>query len=198
MADALNASVLVLNKYYSPINITSAKRAFSMLFNSIAEAIAVEEESYIGHNFHSWVEISLYKKQFREGIDFDWVYTPGLVLMVPRIVRLLEYDRVRIQTVKLTRRNIYCRDSNTCQYCGRKCRTKELNIDHVIPKSKGGNETWENLVCACIDCNIRKGNKLLRETGMRLIRRPVRPKLNPLIRMHLRKKKVRVVEGLPQ
>lgn len=189
MADALHASVLVLNKYYSPINITSAKRAFSMLFNSIAEAVTVEEENYVGHNFHSWAEISLYKKQFREGTDFDWVYTPGLVLMVPRIVRLLEYDRVRIQTVKLTRRNIYYRDSNTCQYCGRKCRTKELNIDHVIPKSKGGKETWENLVCACIDCNIRKGNKLLREMGMRLIRRPIRPKLNPLIRMHLRKKK---------
>ena len=189
MTDALNASVLVLNKHYNPINITTAKRAFAMLFNSIAEVITVENQQYTAHNFHSWAEASAYRMRFRSGIESEWVYTPTLSLMVPRIVRLLNYDKVRIQTVKLTRRNIYYRDNNTCQYCGRRCRTKELNIDHVVPKSKGGRDNWENLVCACIDCNIKKGSQFPRQAGMHLIRKPKKPSLNPLIRLHLTKKK---------
>ena len=189
MVDTLNGSVLVLNKYYNPVNITTVRRAFCMVFKRIAEVITVEEESFYTYNFSSWAEFSEYKRMLRDGHENEWVYTPNLTLLVPRVVRVLSYDRVEISKVRLTRRNIYYRDSNTCQYCGKKFKTKDLNIDHVIPKSKGGKEVWSNLVCACVECNIRKSNKLPREVGMKLIRKPARPKLNPLIIIHLSKKK---------
>jgi 5-methylcytosine-specific restriction endonuclease McrA len=189
MADALSASVLVLNKHYSPINITNARRAFSMLFNSIAEVITVEDEGYFNYNFSSWAEFSEYKKMLEDGQDHEWVHTPSLILMVPRVVRLHKYDRVRTTKVRLTRRNIYYRDNNVCQYCGKRFKTRDLNVDHVIPRSRGGKDTWHNLVCACVSCNIRKGNRTPHEAGMRLIKEPVRPKLNPLILLHIGNKK---------
>lgn len=189
MADVLDTSVLVLNRFYSPINITTAKRAFIMLFNRIAEVIFVDQERYDTHNFSSWARLSEYKRMVEDEQDQEWVYTPNMALMVPRIVRVLQYDKVRGSKIQLTRRNIYYRDGNTCQYCGRRFKTKDLNLDHVIPKSRGGKEEWRNLVCACVSCNIKKSNKLPREARMKLIRRPVRPKLNPLIMVHLSKKK---------
>ena len=189
MADVLNTSVLVLNKFYNPVNIINAKRAFSMLFSSIAEVITVEDESYYNYNFLSWAEFSEYKKSFEDSQEHEWVYTPNLTLLVPRVVRLMAYDRIRINKVRLTRRNIYYRDHNTCQYCGKRFKTKDLNVDHVIPRSRGGRDTWENLVCACVRCNIKKGSKLPREAGMRLVKHPARPRLNPLIMVHLGKKK---------
>ena len=189
MEDVLNTGVLVLNKYYSPINITSVKRAFSLLFNKIAEVITVEEEIYNNYDFYSWAEVSELKNRHDDELDYDWVKTPNLNLIAPRVMRLLKYDKVREYKVKLTRRNIYYRDNNICQYCGKVFKTKDLNIDHIIPRSKGGRDTWHNLVCACTNCNIRKGNKLPHDAGMTLIREPIRPQLNPLIKIYVGKKK---------
>ena len=160
-----------------------------MLFNKIAEVITVEEEIYGSYNFSSWVEISEYKRQFENGYDHDWVSTPNLTLIVPRIIKVLRYDKVRSHKVKLTRRNIYYRDSNICQYCGKKFKTQNLNIDHIIPRSRGGKDAWNNLVCACVKCNIKKGSKLPHEAGMRLIKEPVKPRLDPLIGIYISKKK---------
>ena len=189
MSDVLDGSVLVLNKHYNPINITNVKRAFCMLFNEVAEVITFENESYYNYDFLSWAEVSAVKKQLADSNEHEWVYTPSLTLLAPRIVRTLNYDKFTAQKIKLTRKNIYYRDSNTCQYCGRHFKTRELNIDHVVPRSRGGADTWENLVCACVECNIRKGSRMPREVGMQLIRQPGAPKLNPLIRMHVGKKK---------
>jgi 5-methylcytosine-specific restriction endonuclease McrA len=189
MVDVLSTSVLVLNRFYSPINITTARRAFIMLFNRIAEVITVEEKDYNTYNFSSWAELSEYKRLFENNQEHEWVFTPNLTLLVPRIVRVLHYGRVGGSKIQLTRRNIYYRDNNTCQYCGKRFKTRDLNIDHVVARSRGGKEEWGNLVCACVRCNIRKGNKLPHEAGMKLIRKPMRPKLNPLIMVHLAKKK---------
>ncbi len=189
MVDVLGTSVLVLNKFYSPINITTAKRAFIMLFNRAAEVILVDREHYATYNFSSWAQLSEYKRLVEDDPEHEWVFTPNLALIVPRIVRVLHYDKIGGSKIQLTRRNIYYRDNNTCQYCGKHFKTKDLNLDHIVPRSRGGKEEWGNLVCACISCNIKKGNKLPREAGMKLIRRPVRPKLNPLIMVHLSKKK---------
>ena len=187
--EVLNTSVLVLNKFYSPVNITTAKRAFTMLFNRIAEVITVEQEGYFTYNFFSWAEFSEYRRAVEDGLEQDWIHTPNLSLLVPRVIRVLRYSTIYRHKIPLTRRNIYYRDNNTCQYCGRRYRTRDLNIDHVIPRSRGGKETWYNLVCACVSCNIRKGNKLPHEAGMKLVRRPARPKLNPVILAHLEKRK---------
>ena len=102
-----------------------------------------------------------------------------------RIIRLLIYDRLPRTNVKFTRRNIFARDSNRCQYCGRKFPTSELSLDHIVPRSRGGVSSWTNIVCCCIKCNVRKGGRTPAEAHMRLIREPVKPKRSPMITLRL-------------
>ena len=97
------------------------------------------------------------------------------------MIRLVGYDKVPRQTVKFNRRNLFARDSNQCQYCGKKFVTSELSLDHVIPRSQGGLTTWENIVCACVDCNVRKGGRTPRQANVALIRKPEKPKRSPVL-----------------
>ncbi len=176
MSAILSTHVLVLNRGYVPVRTTTVRDAFVKLFSSAAEAVSVEDGSYVGHSFHSWAEISELRRQYDDvPPDADWIHTPSISLLVPRVIRLLGYDRLPVHNVKLTRKNIYERDHYTCQYTGRRLRSSELNIDHVIPRSRGGRNTWENLVTCSVEANSRKGNRTPREAGMRLIRRPSRP-----------------------
>jgi len=108
---------------------------------------------------------------------------------VPRIIRLLFYDRLPPGDVKFNRRNIYARDENRCQYCGRRFSSSELSIDHVTPRSQGGKSIWGNVVCACLRCNVRKGGRSLEQTGMRLVRLPRKPRRSPLIKLELRSRR---------
>jgi 5-methylcytosine-specific restriction endonuclease McrA len=96
-------------------------------------------------------------------------------LRVPRGFHLVRYERYPSQCVRLTRRNLLLRVSNQCQYCGKRPPLRELNIDHVVPRSRGGRDTWENLVISCRDCNLRKGRRTPQESGMRLLRAPFPP-----------------------
>ena len=96
--------------------------------------------------------------------------TPNLVLKVPRVIQLLSCDRSPRHEVKFSRHNIYMRDGNRCQYCGRRFSTSDLSLDHVVPLSRGGPSNWENIVCACLPCNVKKGNRLPDEAGMKLRR----------------------------
>jgi 5-methylcytosine-specific restriction endonuclease McrA len=88
------------------------------------------------------------------------------------VIRLLEYRRIPHQTRALSRKNILLRDRNTCQYCGVVLPSGDLTLDHVVPRSRGGSSSWENLVACCHSCNRRKGNHLLVETDMRLMKEP--------------------------
>jgi 5-methylcytosine-specific restriction endonuclease McrA len=106
----------------------------------------------------------------------DAIPIVGGELRVPRVVHLLRYDRTPRVSVRLTRRNLMFRDAHQCQYCGKRPPLRELNIDHVVPRSRGGDDSWENLVTACRPCNLRKGWKTPEEANMRLARRPFRPK----------------------
>jgi 5-methylcytosine-specific restriction endonuclease McrA len=184
LPNALDGKVLVLNKLYMAIRVISARRAFTMLFSDLAEVIQVENGQYNSYSFSSWTELSEYQRRF-EAEKHDWVRTVRLEIAVPRVIRLMGYDRLPAQTVKLNRRNLFARDRNTCQYCGRHFPTSELSIDHVLPRSLGGGDSWENLVCACIKCNARKGGRTPEQARMKLIRRPVMPKRNPLIQLRL-------------
>ena len=176
MSEVLASPVLVLNRGYAPVRTTTVRDAFVKLFASVAEAVAVEEGAYVSYDFHSWVEVSLLRGMLDEvPPDTDWVHTPSLSIIAPRVIRLLEYDRLPIHNVKLTRKNIYERDRYTCQYTGRRLRPSDLNIDHVIPRSQGGRNTWENLVTCSVEANSRKGGRTPKEAGMRLIRRPTKP-----------------------
>src|SRR2546423_2941722 len=87
------------------------------------------------------------------------------------------------------RRNIFARDNNQCQFCGKKFPTSELSLDHVVPRSQGGGSTWENIVCACVACNVKKGGRTPREAGMHLIRKPEKPKRSPMLNLKLTNRK---------
>lgn len=180
----LNAKVLVLNKLYMAMRVVSAKRALTMLACDIAEVVHVDDGKYMNYDFESWAEVSELAREF-EPDDHDWVRTVSFSIAVPKVIRVLSYDRIPRQQVKLNRRNLFARDRNQCQYCGHSFPTSELSIDHVTPRSQGGGDTWKNLVCACVRCNARKGGRTPNQASMHLIRKPIRPKSNPLITLRL-------------
>ena len=140
-SSVLTSNVLVLNKYYMAVHVTDVKRAFCLLFKEQAEVVTYENDTYASYDFASWLEVSQLRDAFPT--DDDYVRTISCDIRVPRIIRLLFYDRLPRQTVKLNRRNIFARDENRCQYCGRRFPTSELSIDHVVPRSRGGQSSWE-------------------------------------------------------
>ena len=180
----LDCKVLVLNKAYVAVRVISARRAFSMLCRDIAEVIDLADGQYHSYPFETWAELAELQHQF-EPDKYDWVQTVRVQIAVPRIIRLLGYDRLPAQVVKLNRRNLFARDRNQCQYCGKHFPTSDLSIDHVLPRTQGGGESWENLVCACIWCNAKKGSHTPEQASMKLIRPSKRPKRNPLITLRL-------------
>ncbi len=188
---ALNAHVLVLNKMWMAIRVTDARRAFSLVVRNLAEVIRVDDGSYTGHDFDSWAALGDARDHFgaqQGGIlvqQYEWICTVRMPIAVPKIIRLLGYDRLPQQDVKLNRRNIFARDRNRCQYCGRRFPMSELSLDHVRPRSQGGQSSWENLVCCCVRCNARKGGRTPEQAKMGLVRRPVRPRRNPVISLRL-------------
>lgn len=166
--------------------VVSVRRAFTMLFKRddeerpMAEIVSVEDGQYVSYDFDDWAELSAYRREF-EPSDHDWVRTVRFDLAVPRIIRVLGFSRVPRQQIKFNRRNVFARDHNACQYCGKRCSTSELSLDHVIPRSQGGEATWENIVCACVRCNVRKGGRTPEEANLKLICPPVKPKRNPMV-----------------
>jgi 5-methylcytosine-specific restriction endonuclease McrA len=142
---ALLSPVLVLNASYEPINVCAARRALVLVLKGVA---MTEEEN--GHFLHS----------------------ARVAMRLPSVIRLLEYRRIPHQSRALSRKNILLRDRNTCQYCATVLPSSELTLDHVIPRSRGGLSTWENLVACCHSCNRRKGNQSPTEAGMKLMREP--------------------------
>lgn len=178
--NALNTNVLVLNSSYVPVWITTVKRAFVMLFKQQAEVVSVENKSYINYDLFSWAELSQLKRELEEttGLE-DWIFSYSKVFEVPRVIRLLHFNKVPKNKVRLSRRAIFYRDNFTCQFCGKKFHSKDLNIDHVIPSSRGGKNVWTNLVCSCYKCNIKKSNRTPKEAGMKLLRKPFEPKFVP-------------------
>ncbi len=167
----LQTKVLVLNRAYFPVNITSVRRAFILLYQGIARAV---DEQYRTFDFDSWRELSA-------SLNGDNIGVVDRVIRVPRVILLVAYDRVPKRNVRFSRFNVFARDKNTCQYCGRKFPRSELNLDHVVPRSRGGTSTWENVVCSCLECNRKKGGRLPQEVGMRLVRPPRRPEWTPFI-----------------
>jgi 5-methylcytosine-specific restriction endonuclease McrA len=172
----LDTGVLVLNKVYQPVHVTSVRRAFSLLYAGAAKAI---DEQFQLFDFDSWSALS--------AASHDSVGTVERRIRVPRVIVLLAYERMPKARVRFSRFNIYARDDNTCQYCGNRYRRADLNLDHVIPRSRGGSTTWENVVCSCVPCNLRKGGRTPAEAAMRLLRPPSRPRWTPMFRSATRR-----------
>jgi len=167
----LHTKVLILNRSYLPIHVTSVKRAFSLVYQDIARVV---NEQYQTFDFESWSHLSVSVREESVGLV-------NRLIRVPRVILLVGYDRVPKRQVRFSRYNIYARDNCTCQYCGDRLPRQELNLDHVIPRSRGGSSTWENVVCSCLDCNRRKGGRTPHEAGMALARKPLRPKWTPFM-----------------
>lgn len=181
---------MLLNAHYAALRVVSVRRAFVLLFKQdlarepVAEIVHIEDGRYASYNFHDWAELSAFKREF-EPAEHDWVRTVRFDLVVPRIIRVLTFSRLPKQNVKFNRRNLFARDDNTCQYCGKRFPTVDLSLDHVIPRSQSGVTTWENVVCACHKCNVRKGGRTPQQAGVHLIRPPAKPRRNPVIKMKL-------------
>jgi 5-methylcytosine-specific restriction endonuclease McrA len=142
----MNANVLVLNKDYQPLSVCSVERSVKLMFLDKAELV---------HEHPSFV-----------------LRTVSDTYAYPSVIRLNRYIRIPYQRIVLSRKNVIKRDRHRCQYCGS---TKHLTIDHVLPKSRGGKDTWENLVAACSRCNLKKGDNTPEEANMPLEREPFRP-----------------------
>jgi 5-methylcytosine-specific restriction endonuclease McrA len=181
---ALSCSVLVLNRLYMAVHVINVRRAFGLLCRELAEVICLEEGKFSTYSFQSWREISELRAVAKTPND-DWIRSVNFEIQVPRVIRLLAFDRLPKQKLHLNRRNVLARDSHICQYCGRHFPTHLLSLDHVLPRSRGGTTTWENIVCACLACNVKKGGRTPHEARMKLIQPPVRPKRNPLLLLRL-------------
>jgi 5-methylcytosine-specific restriction endonuclease McrA len=180
----------LLNAHYLAMRVVSVRRAFTLLFKHneesqpIAEIVSVEGGQYVSYDFADWKELSAFRKEF-EPHQHDWIRTVRFDLVVPRIVRVLSFAKLPKQDVKFNRRNLFARDNNTCQYCGKRFGTSNLSLDHVLPRSLGGKSTWDNIVCACLKCNVRKGGRTPDQAHMHLIRHPVKPRRNPVLSISL-------------
>ena len=166
----IDSSVLVLNRGFVALTLTDVKRCFTLLYKGHVRAVLPDYTTYA---WEEWCDVPVLPGD-------DLIQTPSMTLRVPRVVQLLSCESAPRHDVKFSRHNIYVRDGNRCQDCGKRFSTSELSLDHVIPLSRGGPSTWENVVCACLPCNVRKGNQLLEEAGLGLRRPPVKPKASPL------------------
>lgn len=164
--DVLSLPVLLLNRYFSPVSVTPARRAVVLLFGGAA--LALDDDGAM-HDFTRWRALPVRSRD-------DRIPMVGGELRVPRVLHLVRYDRAPRVVVRLTRRNLMLRDDHQCQYCGKRPHVRELNLDHVLPRSRGGGDSWENLVVSCRLCNLRKGRRTPDEAGMVLMRRPQKPR----------------------
>lgn len=139
-----------------------------MLYQDIARVV---DEEYRTYDFSSWSELAVEAHHETVGLV-------NRLIRVPRVILLQIFDKLPRKTVRFSRLNIYLRDNSTCQYCGKKFSRNDLNLDHVIPRFRGGQSVWENVVCSCLDCNRQKGGRTPTEARMKLIRKPSRPRWN--------------------
>ena len=176
MQSVLDSPVLVLNRLWQAVNTCSARRAFTLLYQGHAQVVSTDPgQEFLTHDFDSWRSFS------QSNPEGEMVRTISLHVRIPRVIVLLLFERLPKKEVKFTRHNVFERDRNTCQYCADTFGRDELSLDHVIPRHQGGQTTWENIVCSCIPCNTRKGNRQPHQAGMHLIRKPARPKWRPFI-----------------
>jgi len=169
--------VLILNRLWQAVHIVCAKRALSLLFSDHARALHINDDGLQVWPAEQWLDFSE-NAPANEGIFVHTVHRP---VRVPKVLLLNEYSDLPLKEVHLNRQSIFERDGHQCQYCGKICRSNELNLDHVIPKERGGMLSWDNIVTSCIKCNTHKSNRTPKEANMRLMKKPRQPKSRPFV-----------------
>jgi len=162
----LNRRALVLNKLWTPIQLTDVKNALILLVKGSAKVVCTQ--TFQPYEFSDWLKISPNGK--------GYIQTAKVRISVPEVILLSDYDKIPLLNPLFSKRNVLKRDKYTCQYCG--VQIKDLTIDHVLPKSRGGATSWGNVVTACQECNHKKANRTPEEAGLTLKRKPVKPKLD--------------------
>jgi 5-methylcytosine-specific restriction endonuclease McrA len=168
----LSQPTLVLNESWFAIHTVPVKHAMRLMFTGAAKAI--QPETYELHGFETWAELAVPQGE-------PCIKTVALRIKVPEVIVLTRYNGRPNPAAVFSRRNLFRRDHNTCQYCGSKPGTAELSIDHVVPRSRGGKSSWENCVLACMECNRRKRDRTPDEAGLRLHRHPGKPRWSPIV-----------------
>lgn len=168
------AIVLVLNRNWQAINIRTPQDAFCQMATNVATALDIEGEDYIRPvQWDEWISLPIRPQD-------NAVLTVRGPVRVPTVVVAMNYAKVPKKRPKLCARTIRERDDNRCQYTGRALKAQEGSLDHVLPRSRGGHDTWENLVWSCKAVNTRKGNRLPHEAGLKLLKAPRAPKVMPV------------------
>lgn len=166
----IDGSVLVLNKSWIAVNLASVRRAITLVYRNLAKVVSTDD--YATYSFEDWLDVN------GKG-NHSYIRTVRFKLRVPEVIVLTAYGGIPRKDTVLTRKAIFERDANVCQYCGRKMRREKLTIDHIVPRSRGGNDSWNNLVLACLECNARKRNRVPEEVDMKLLRKPTKPRWLP-------------------
>lgn len=168
----LNSPVLVLNAAWQPITVSSVKNSIIKVYNDMA--LFLDARTYTVHDFDSWVDYSLNVE------DAKITSANGLQIAVPEIMVLKDFTLFPKRKVKLTRRNLLIRDNFTCQYSGKVLNPSDATIDHIIPQSKGGDNSWENMVICSVEINTKKADRTPEEANLSLLKKPTQPKWSPL------------------
>lgn len=178
----LSRPALVLNRHWTPIQLTSVQEAISLVAKGSARII--EPGTYEVHDLLTWNDASKAKKKLEGSV----IRSSHLALVPPDVILLTNYDGLGERSVVFSRKNIFKRDRYTCQYCGVQPGPEELTIDHIKPKSRGGVSSWENCVLACMPCNKRKADLSVAKAGLKLRKKPRKPswkalaQINPKLR----------------
>jgi 5-methylcytosine-specific restriction endonuclease McrA len=167
----LERPTLVLNRNWQPVRIATVARSLVLLWNEAAHVV-----DPVDYRLYNWTDWALLAPRD----DEPAIRTVRYRLRVPEVLTLTRHDKPRQTAVTFSRRNVFKRDHATCQYCGARPGLEGLTIDHVIPRSRGGQTTWENCALACVGCNARKADRTPEQAGMRLRRTPARPAWKPL------------------
>ena len=166
-------NVLILNKHWIPINTTTARHSFALMYSDNAKGILVEEDCVVPLTWNEWVSLKASDNDRK-------IKTVNGFIKIPNVIVLNHYDKIPRQTIKFTQKNLWERDNFTCQYTGKKLNHTIGNIDHVIPKSQGGKTSWENCVLAHKEINAIKADRTPEQAGLKLLKKPSAPRIMPV------------------
>lgn len=182
MKSALNSHVLVLNRFFMAVHLVTVRQAFLLLYRNCAEVVDQEDGQFAHYDFDTWQQLSVLREEINDlEIDLEWVQTVSHPIQVPRVIRLTQFEQVARQTLRFSRRNLFARDNQRCQYCGRNLTISQMSMDHVVPRTLGGETKWDNVVCSCVACNTRKGGRTPKQAHMQLKTKPTKPNHHSLI-----------------
>ena len=176
VASVPHCRVLVLNRNWQAVNIVGVRRAFGLLWQDHARVINTQNGEFAPMDAGEWIA---YSQDVETGPGQDFIHTIRVDILIPKVLLLRSFDRLPISEIKFNRENVFIRDGFICQYTGKRCKPSDLTLDHVIPRERGGRTSWENIVTCRRDINSLKANRLPHEAGLRLIRKPFRPKWRP-------------------